>query len=342
MPVRFFKECLQLCWLRPARLPILERLLGFAFAQSALIIVAMFIAIAAGMAFPYMLLCAQPAWLRFLPKPGPWMVRVKQFMGFLLLGTLVFLLYVIGAQRGLDGLIWTSCFLLVVSIACWMQGAFIVPTATVREKSVRGGPDVGLVASEAVSILSATSFASARAASSTAQMEGDWKPFSAERLQSELDQGHPVFVDFTAAWCLNCKFNEGHVLENDAVRQAFQRHGVTKLKADWTNGDPVDHKIFATIWPGRCPILCIVSGQIGTTGYVSGIADEKYGHGETRNHLTNCCIRITNENKMLLIAHCHLIAGALLRRMFPRSEVPPPTFPSGFERKNAFDGRLQR
>src|SRR5207249_9877750 len=70
------------------------------------------------------------AWLRFLPRPGPWMLHVKQFMGFLLLATLLFLLYVLGAQRGLEGAIWASCFLLVISVVCWMKGAFVVPTAS--------------------------------------------------------------------------------------------------------------------------------------------------------------------------------------------------------------------
>src|SRR5207342_2022669 len=103
---------------------------------SAAIILAMFIAIAAGMSAPYLLLSAQPAWLRFLPRPGPWMVHVKQFMGFLLLATLLFLLYVLGAQRGLEGAIWASCFLLVVSIACWMKGAFVSPTASAMKRSI--------------------------------------------------------------------------------------------------------------------------------------------------------------------------------------------------------------
>src|SRR5258708_19513306 len=84
----------------------------------------------------YLLLSAQPAWLRFLPKPGPWMAHVKQFMGFLLLATLLFLLYILGAQRGLDGAMWASCFLLVVSIACWMKGAFVSPTATGTKRTI--------------------------------------------------------------------------------------------------------------------------------------------------------------------------------------------------------------
>src|SRR5207253_413968 len=91
---------------------------------------------AAGMSAPYLLLCARPAWLRFLPKPGPWMLHVKQFMGFLLLATLLFLLYVLGAQRGLEGAIWASCFLLFVSIACWMKGAFVVPSASVATRQI--------------------------------------------------------------------------------------------------------------------------------------------------------------------------------------------------------------
>src|SRR5439155_20087150 len=103
---------------------------------SAAIILVMFIAVAAGMSSPYLLLSAQPAWLRFLPRPGPWMVHVKQFMGFLLLATLLFLLYVVGPQRGLEGAIWASCFLLVISLACWMKGAFVVPTSSAAKRSI--------------------------------------------------------------------------------------------------------------------------------------------------------------------------------------------------------------
>ena len=122
----FFQGVFATVLATPCTAPFLGTALGFAFTQSAAIILAMFIAVAAGMSAPYLLLSAQPAWLRFVPRPGPWMVHLKQFMGFLLLATLVFLLYVLGAQRGLEGAIWASCFLLVISVACWMKGAFIV------------------------------------------------------------------------------------------------------------------------------------------------------------------------------------------------------------------------
>src|SRR5438128_9133657 len=126
----FFQGVFATVLATPCTAPFLGTALGFAFTQSPAIILSMFVAIAAGMSAPYLLLCAQPAWLRFLPEPGPWMLHVKQFMGFLLLATLLFLLYVLGAQRGLEGAIWASCFLLIVAIACWMKGAFIVPTAS--------------------------------------------------------------------------------------------------------------------------------------------------------------------------------------------------------------------
>src|SRR3989442_4919621 len=120
----FFQGVFATVLATPCSAPFLGTALGFAFSQPPAIILLMFVAIAAGMSAPYLLLSAQPAWLRFLPRPGPWMLHVKQFMGFLLLATLLFLLYVLGAQRGLEGAIWASCFLLVISVACWMKGAF--------------------------------------------------------------------------------------------------------------------------------------------------------------------------------------------------------------------------
>jgi len=238
----FFQGVFATVLATPCTAPFLGTALGFAFTQSAAIILAMFVAVAAGMSAPYLLLSAQPAWLRFLPRPGPWMVHVKQFMGFLLLATLLFLLYVLGAERGLEGAIWASCFLLVISVACWMKGAFIVPTASALKRIVVVALMLLLVIGSGVYFIGAK-FQSTKIASSDSQLHGDWQPFTPERLQTELDQGRTVFVDFTAAWCLTCKFNEASVLEAHDVREAFQRHGIVKMKADWTNGDPVITKL---------------------------------------------------------------------------------------------------
>jgi thiol:disulfide interchange protein DsbD len=238
----FFQGVFATVLATPCTAPFLGTALGFAFTQSAAIILAMFIAIAAGMSAPYLLLSAQPAWLRFLPRPGPWMVHVKQFMGFLLLATLLFLLYVLGAQRGLEGAIWASCFLLVISVACWMKGAFVVPTASAVKRIVVLALMLLLMIGSGVYFIG-DKFQSAKIASADSQIRGGWQPFTPERLQTELEQGRTVFVDFTAAWCLTCKFNEASVLEAQDVREAFQRHGIVKLKADWTNGDPVITKL---------------------------------------------------------------------------------------------------
>ena len=246
----------------PCTAPFLGTALGFAFTQPPLIILSMFVAIAAGMSAPYLLLCAQPAWLRFLPKPGPWMLHVKQFMGFLLLATLLFLLYVLGAQRGLEGAIWASCFLLIIGMACWMKGAFIVPTATARKKAIVVVLMLVLVLVSGAYFIGGK-FRAARIASADSQLRGDWQAFTPERLQAELAQGHTVFVDFTAAWCLTCKFNEASVLESNAVREAFRRHAIVKLKADWTNGDPVITKLLKQFGRPGVPLYVLYPGKSG-------------------------------------------------------------------------------
>src|SRR4029453_2176756 len=99
----FFQGVFATVLATPCTAPFLGTALGFPFTQSSEIILALFVAIAGGMSAPYLLLSAQPAWLRFLPRPGPWMVPVKQFMGFLLLATLLFLLFLLGAHAGLAG-----------------------------------------------------------------------------------------------------------------------------------------------------------------------------------------------------------------------------------------------
>jgi len=237
----FFQGVFATVLATPCTAPFLGAALGFAFTQSGWTILIMFVAIAAGMGFPYLLLAAQPAWLRLLPKPGPWMERVKQLMGFLLLATLLFLLWVIGVERGVDAIIWTSCLLLALSLACWMKGSFLVPTASGTTRFI-------VLVLVLVLVLGSgwyfgKKFQAATLPAGAAPLAGDWQPFTPERLQSELDQGHTVFVDFTAAWCLTCKFNEATVLESAAVREAFQRHGIVKIKADWTNADPAITKI---------------------------------------------------------------------------------------------------
>ncbi|HEY2614067.1 MAG TPA: protein-disulfide reductase DsbD domain-containing protein, partial [Chthoniobacterales bacterium] len=233
----FFQGVFATVLATPCTAPFLGTALGFAFTQSAWMILLIFLAIGAGMSAPYLLLSAQPAWLRLLPKPGAWMIHVKQLMGFFLLATLLFLLWVLGAERGVEAIIWSACFLLALSVACWMKGAFLVPTASTAARVVSILLILALILGSGYYFIG-EKFQATKIVSNANPSAGDWRAFNPERLETELEQGHPVFVDFTAAWCLTCKFNEAAVLESSAVREAFQRHGIVKFKADWTNADP--------------------------------------------------------------------------------------------------------
>lgn len=256
----FFQGLFATALATPCTAPFLGTAIGFSFTQSPAVILLMFAAVAAGMSAPYLLLSAQPAWTKFLPQPGPWMVHVKQFMGFLLLATLLFLIYVLGAQRGLEGAIWASCFLLVIAIACWMKGAFVIPTVS---GATRGAVIVIMIAimmGGGIYFIG-DKFRASKLDIAQSGSDGDWQTFTPERLQSERDAGRAVFVDFTAAWCLTCKFNEKAVLENSEVRDAFQRHNVVKLKADWTNGDPAITKILQQFGRPGVPLYVLYPGK---------------------------------------------------------------------------------
>jgi thiol:disulfide interchange protein len=104
-------------------------------------------------------------------------------------------------------------------------------------------------------------FRSTNLVSTDSRLRGDWQAFTPHRLQGELEQGRFVFVDFTAAWCLTCKFNEASVLESAEVREAFQRHGIVKLKADWTNGDPVITKLLQHFGRPGVPLYVLYPGK---------------------------------------------------------------------------------
>jgi thiol:disulfide interchange protein DsbD len=104
-------------------------------------------------------------------------------------------------------------------------------------------------------------FAQAKLTSSETAGHDDWQPFTPQLLEAEIKQGHAIFVDFTAAWCLTCKFNEANVLESAAVRDAFKNRGVTKIKADWTNADPAITKILKQFGRPGVPMYVLYPGN---------------------------------------------------------------------------------
>ena len=226
----------------PCTAPFLGTALGFAFSQTSAVIAAMFASIAAGMAFPYLLLSAQPGWMKFLPKPGAWMERLKQFMGFPLAATLLWLLYVIGQQRGTEAVIWASAAYLCLALAAWLYGAFLGPLSSSRAKTLA---TLGIALSLLLGLGYFTGNLFARAAATTPEKSAavpadgmPWVPYSEAELQRLLAEGKPVFLDFTADWCITCKFNLRTAIDTKAVRAAFEKLGIVPMLADWTNSNP--------------------------------------------------------------------------------------------------------
>jgi len=230
----FFQGVFATLLATPCTAPFLGTALGFAFGQSAVVILAMFASVATGMALPYLLLSAKPGWMRFLPRPGAWMEKLKQFMGFPLLATLLWIFAILGGQRGVEGVLWFGCFLLSLAFACWLYGSFCGPLAKFRTQVI-----AILFAVMSVSVggwfFLGEKFA--RAGTETTD-EIAWVPFSTQELKSLRESGKTVFVDFTADWCITCKFNERTAINTPAVREMLTARSVVPMKADWTNANP--------------------------------------------------------------------------------------------------------
>jgi thiol:disulfide interchange protein/DsbC/DsbD-like thiol-disulfide interchange protein len=248
----------------PCTAPFLGPALGFAFSQPPGVILSMFGAVALGMASPYLLLSAKPGWMKYLPKPGAWMERVKQFLGFPLLATVLWLLYVLGNQKGLEAVIWTSAFLLMTGLAFWIYGQLACVART------RSGRLVATFFAMACFVAGGWWFGGAFAATEPGTVETsrggggiDWQEFSPQRVETLRREGTPVFVDFTADWCLTCKFNERTAINTPAVRSLMQEKGVVPVKADWTNSNPDITAALASF------------GRVGVPFYVLYPADGK-------------------------------------------------------------------
>jgi thiol:disulfide interchange protein DsbD len=215
--------------------PFLAVSLGYATTQPAPIVYLIFTAIATGMALPYFLLTARPAWLRLVPKPGLWMERVKQFMGFVMLAVGVWLFGVL-ALRGAAVAAGMGWFLLVIGLGCWIVGTWrdTLAARVLFVAVVIGGYFFFLHGKLGEAVQAPGSAQVARTGSIT------WEPYTEERLADARKAGRAVFVDFTAEWCINCKVYEGAVLASDKVGARFAEKKVLALRADWTNtSDPV-------------------------------------------------------------------------------------------------------
>jgi thiol:disulfide interchange protein DsbD len=222
----------------PCAGPLMGGTLGFAAQQPPLVAMLVFTFIALGVASPYLVLTIFPGALRFVPKPGAWMEAFKQLMGFLLMVAVIWFVQVFGASVGADRISWLLLALLSIGLAAWIYGRWVSFDRPLRERLI---PFILMLAFLAAGLKLGLALAlepvQKNAGTGEADQDG-YQVWSDAAVSRALAQGRPVFVDFTAAWCLSCKVNERVALDTDAVRQAFKERNVVLLKADWTLADP--------------------------------------------------------------------------------------------------------
>jgi thiol:disulfide interchange protein DsbD len=233
----FFNGVLATILATPCTAPFLGVALGFAFAQSTPIILLFFATIAAGLALPYVLLSWQPAWLKFLPKPGAWMEKFKIAMGFPMLATAFWLLSLIPNHYG-ERSWWLGIFLVFVALAAWIFGEFFQ----------RGRSHKGLALGIVCALLIAGYFTSVEqglqwrmpgAMANAGTLNNDpngvpWVAWSPEAVAKARAEARPVLVDFTAKWCFTCNAVVKPVLEKSAVRKKLESINAVALLADYT------------------------------------------------------------------------------------------------------------
>lgn len=231
----FFTGVLAMVVATPCTAPFMGVAIGFALVQPALISFGIFTALALGLAAPYVLLTLNPAWTRLLPRPGAWMEILKQVTAVPVFIVAIWMAWLFALSAGVNALAagLLPAFLLL-AIAGWLLGRWPARRAAAL-------PALGVIAAAiALPIYSIRAFPAPMAAQPTAAnadvaaVRDNWQPFSDAALQRFRAQGRPVFVDFTASWCLSCQVNERVVLDREDVRQRLRDSGVVLMRADWT------------------------------------------------------------------------------------------------------------
>jgi thiol:disulfide interchange protein DsbD len=215
----------------PCTAPFMGAALGYAVAQPAPVALSVFAMLGAGMATPYLALTLSPSLLQRLPRPGSWMQHLRQLMAFPMFVTCVWLLWVLAQQIDVDALALVLAALVALGLAAWSAGQ--------AQRGARVFGWVGTIAAvlSVAGMVAATQGVSGSPAHASTLRPGTpgWGEWSAPAQGQALSRGRPVFVDFTAAWCVTCQANKRLVLYSSRVASAFASKGVTLLRADWTN-----------------------------------------------------------------------------------------------------------
>ena len=238
----FFNGVLATVLATPCTAPILATALGFAFAQPPLIILLFFLTIGAGLALPYVLLSWQPAWLKFLPRPGVWMEKFKIAMGFPMLATAVWIFWFTAPRFGEDGVIWIGLFLVSLAFAAWLWGEF-VQRGRRRRGLAMAACLVVILGSYAFALEGKLHWRTPVKAAPTGQLPNEpekvqWQAWSLEAVEKARREGRPVLVDFTAKWCVTCNQFVKPAVDNASVRKKLEEINGVALLADNTDYPP--------------------------------------------------------------------------------------------------------
>jgi len=215
----------------PCTAPFMGAALGFAFSQTPLVIILIFSSLSLGFALPFVLLGLFPALIKKMPKPGKWMNTFKEFMGFLLLGTVIYLLTSLYGLIGssIKGVLW---FLLFTGLAVWIFGRF----GSAIEKRIKR--IISLFVTLLIITLSAMQFLNLNIVEKETVDRNDiWEEFSTELVEKYRAENIPVFIDFYADWCTSCKVNDATVLNTAKIRNMFDEYNVRLVKGDFTAGN---------------------------------------------------------------------------------------------------------
>lgn len=224
----FFKGTLATVLATPCSAPFLGPVLAWTASQTATVTLLVFNALGFGMALPYVVLTAQPRLLRVLPRPGPWMDTFKHACGFVLMATVVWLMISLRQDR----LLSTVALLAFVALGCWWWGRFATFGQSTSRRLAALGIALGIVVGGAR--WSTVEFQNTLHPPPHADGIA-WRDFDQAEFDELIASGHTVFIDWTADWCMNCKYNEARIFESDAVRAELERKQVVSMKADITH-----------------------------------------------------------------------------------------------------------
>jgi thiol:disulfide interchange protein DsbD len=230
----------------PCTAPFMGASLGLAIGLPAWQALPVFLAMGFGMALPFMAITLSTGWVKLLPRPGAWMQTFRQFMAFPMYATVVWLVWVLGQQVGLDGAIGFLACLLSLTLLIWAlslhgPGARAITALALLVGALsiwQWGPTWALVETPPLNQSSASTSSSSSASSTSANQKVVWEEWSADKVAAARKEGRPVFVDFTAAWCVTCQFNKKTTFSDAGLLAEFASRNVLLLRADWTRYDP--------------------------------------------------------------------------------------------------------